>query len=670
MKELDNVIMDIQTKIFHKAKAEERYPEEIFIEKMCNDLEDALMISGPELSSFEGHGTKISAWCYEGEEILSIIIANYKNRQSTEELSEKEIQQTFKRAYTFVKRGMSSRLYKEIEESSPGWKLAYLLHSARAKIKDIKFHLITDAVCARSDFPTKEEDGIFYYYFTWDMRDHDSLKKTGKSGAISIDFQREYPDYDLRCIKIDSDSIYSTYLAFVPGEMLAKMYERWGTKLLDLNVRVFLQSRSKINKGIQRTIVEESDMFLAYNNGITVFSNEVGLVRKRGYDVIDKVSDFQIVNGGQTTASLYYAWKNLGADLSSIHVQMKLTSISDSKEIDKFATKISEYSNTQNRVQLADFKARYKPHPQLQDRSKKIWAPDVKGGDDRTHWFYECKRGDYNEARNKNRTYTEKKRFDSIFPSSQKFDKIDLARWQNTWRIRPWMVSKGAQLNFIDFHEFTTMNDMAVITNYDEYFKRSVSLGLLWKVTDKLIRNMDYEGYKLNIVTYSLAFLYHKTDHRIDIDRIWVEQEVSKPILDALKTISNIIYKHITKTDKNVTEWCKKELCWLKMRDKKFLIPESLEQVLVPKGKKSEFLGGMKTEARKAVQFCISKSSETWKVLSEWGRRTQHLTPTQNSMCNTMSKFRRQKRKPSEVLSLPCKVAWDSAVECGWNPEE
>ena len=63
---------------------------------------------------------------------------------------------------------------------------------------------------------------------------------------------------------------YRAFLTLIPGHMLRSIYSDFGSRLLERNVRSFLQARGKVNRGIRDTIASEPDRFLAYNNGITL----------------------------------------------------------------------------------------------------------------------------------------------------------------------------------------------------------------------------------------------------------------------------------------------------------------------------------------------------------------------------------------------------------------
>ena len=58
-------------------------------------------------------------------------------------------------------------------------------------------------------------------------------------------------------------------------------------------------------------------MFLAFNNGISATADFIELDKSGGF--IKSVKNLQIVNGGQTTASIYHTWKNDKVDLSLVY---------------------------------------------------------------------------------------------------------------------------------------------------------------------------------------------------------------------------------------------------------------------------------------------------------------------------------------------------------------
>ena len=100
------------------------------------------------------------------------------------------------------------------------------------------------------------------------------------------------------------------------------------------------------------TIRKEPQMFLAFNNGLSATAEAVTVEDLPGGGKgLRSIRDLQIVNGGQTTASIYHAVKKDKADVSQLFVQVKLTVLNDPTKMDIVVPYISRYANTQNKVQ-------------------------------------------------------------------------------------------------------------------------------------------------------------------------------------------------------------------------------------------------------------------------------------------------------------------------------
>ena len=275
-----------------------------------------------------------------------------------------------------------------------------------------------------------------------------------KRETIQIDFQGQFQEA-LPCLAMpdDAEMEYNTYLALFPGTMLNRIYEVYGPRLLERNVRSFLQAKGNVNQAIRRTIRETPRMFLAYNNGISATAEEVELIRlPDGGLGIKTITDFQIVNGGQTTASIYHAVNRDKAPIDGLYVQMKLTVLKDRERMDDIVPKISESANTQNKVQIADFSANHPFHRTLEELSRTVWAPSATGTEKQTRWFFERARGQYADARARVGTLAKRKEFEAQHPTQQKFSKIDIAKFEHSWQQLPHYVSEGCAEKFCPVH--------------------------------------------------------------------------------------------------------------------------------------------------------------------------------------------------------------------------
>ena len=664
--ELREFSADFHEGIRVEASASDALREEVFVEKMGEILEEYGEIEALVPSFYRATGIKVAGYCYD-DEFKDFILLTSLFLDETEpakvRVTNSNIETEMKRVTSFFQK-CTKGLYKKIEISNEAYDLAKLIYECRKEIRNIKFVLITDGTAPRRPSENEELDGIEVSRTVWDLERTCYFYRTGEREQISVDFT-EYCEGPLSCAaKDDSEGVYTTYLAFLPGKVLADMYSTWGIKMLDMNVRVFLSARGNVNKGISRTIRDEPDMFCAYNNGITVFAREVSLTPD-GTGLLS-ARDFQIVNGGQTTASLYHTRKKYKAELDSINVQMKLTVIHDEEMISDLVPLISQYSNTQNKVQTADLAANESPHPEIQAVSKSILAPDPTGGSQQTHWFYERARGSYEEFRNLTaKTSVQKKHFENLNPKSQKFDKIKFAKVWNSYLRLPFTVSLGAQKNFARFNEWLREQTE---DDWVPFFRKTIALLILWNEMARMVRRNKFQGYHHNIVAYTLAWFFQLTESRIDLDKIWMNQNASDSIFNTLDSMSSIVNEHIRDTGLNVTEYCKKKDCWEKLLEKPVSLPDLLINEYITSGKRNSYSSEVSSE-KEAIQFCEDKGSQAWYELSAWLKERDFLTAKARSQCYNMGKFLKKGKKPSVALSKPCMKAWADAEIRGWQGE-
>ena len=425
---------------------------------------------------------------------------------------------------------------------------------------------------------------------------------------------------------------------------------------------VFLSVRGNVNKEIKKTIITEPEMFCAYNNGITVFAKSVDTIQLNEGIGLLSVEDFQIINGGQTTASLYHARKKDNADLSNISVQMKITVVHDEGKISQLVPRISKFANNQNKVQLADFAANEKPHPELQQISNNLLAPDPTGGSAQTFWFYDRVRGCYEETRNLNaKTPAQKLKFDNLRPKKQKFDKIKLAKAWHSWLRKPSTVSLGGQKNFGYFNSWLADQE----EDWESFFKNTVSLVILWNETERIVRRQSFQGYRHNIVTYTITWLVELLDKQhnqlLDLEKIWFNQKLGDTLCSTIEDMAQLVNEHIRDTNLNVTEYCKKQACWDSLKERSFKLPLQIKDELVA----DKLPDSNITHA--SIAFVKKLDGETWKNLSTWLKAENFLTAKERKECLSMAKALDSNKKPSYTLSSACHKIWNESINRGYS---
>ena len=463
---------------------------------------------------------------------------------------------------------------------------------------------------------------------------------------IEIDF-KEYCGEGIPCIEASSASTeqYSSYLGVIPGTVLADIYDKFGSRLLEGNVRSFLSTKVAVNKKIRGTILNNPKMFFAFNNGISATAMDVEIENTNHGKFITFVRDFQIINGGQTTASISNARYKDKADLSSIFVQMKLTSIDEStpEESDELIRNISRSSNSQNKVSDADFFASHPFHRRMEQISRHLFAPASEGVQYETKWFYERARGQYLQEQMR-LTPAKKKQFELQNPKNKVIKKTDLAKVQNTWRGFPQIVSKGAQTNFNSFAEYIDeqWNEHDELFN-EQYFQMTAALILLFQYLEKTIPKQPwYEGgYRANIIYYTIAQfrrLIHSQYQGMDLDLmlIWNKQSVPEQVGSVLIALAELVLLKITDPSRkvaNVTQWCKRNDCWEDVKKINLNIPEDIENYLITIDEQKVAQRSAKKEQKVVNEIQIQTTVvnypvEMWKKLSEFVVKNHMVTPT------------------------------------------
>jgi len=418
------------------------------------------------------------------------------------------------------------------------------------------------------------------------------------------------------------------YLAIMPGKVLSLVYERYRQGLLEKNVRTFLQFKAKVNKGIRETIRKAPDMFFAYNNGISTTAEKVEIEYEDNIPYITRIENWQIVNGGQTTASIYATSKEKEIDLSKIFVQTKISVVQKEDMVD-IVPKISEFANTQTAIKKSDFDSNSDYHIGIENFSRTEWMPTKTGGKATNKWFYERARGQYLDEKSQ-KTGREMKQFDREYPKKQKFTKTDLAKYEMSWWQRPYDVGKGAENNFNLFTKEISGQKNEISK---KYYQRLIAKAILFKEIDRIVAKKNLGGYKANMVSYILAWLSYKTNKKLNLDLIWENQEISEAVNNMIEQMIVIIWEHINNPSKagmNIGEWCKKTECWLALKDK--FIDISLIDNEIRKESdtyvENDLIGQeLSPQEIKMIEEAGKINSEVWFALSKWAKENNRFTP-------------------------------------------
>ena len=423
---------------------------------------------------------------------------------------------------------------------------------------------------------------------TWDVIRLFKINETNSiHEPIEIEFTKFAEDgKGLQCLQVPSiDEMYDCYLAIVPGEILAKLYKEFSNELLESNVRAFLGQAGKFNKGIRDTIRNKPQMFLPYNNGITATAENVETKLVDNQLVITKLNDFQIVNGGQTTASLFHTHKKFkDVDLSKIFVQMKLTVIKDNEQKNIEVPNIARFANSQNKVSELDLSSNNPYFIQIENLSRKKYVVNPENKNQSRLWFFERANGQYRETLNK-QTPAQQKKFKEQNPSTLKFVKSDIAKYINGWELEPHFVAQGSQKNFI--HYTKKITDLVSKNKLpgENFYRKLIANAILFKTTDKLFgrKNVDAIGdtsLKALSVAYTVSYFHYLTNNRINLWKIYEEQTIDDFLQGHLKVMLVFVYNHIVSEASGslISEYAKRATSWEKLKSTAY--PDNLISIL------------------------------------------------------------------------------------------
>lgn len=572
---LENYHKEYMQGLLAASEASGQSINNIFVEKYLSDLAESGEIT-PEYTMAEYFKNKISVSGFDIDEerqCLSIFSTEFfQSYEKISSLTSEIIKSRFKSLEEYFEKCLDG-LYKNLEETSESYDMAFGIKEAADSdlITKIKFYILTDG---KNNSRTKEipETKVGKFKYEFNIITIENIHLMNMVNFVQKTMEVET---DLKALKVDlyENSKYESYLSVVPGNFIFDIYDKFGKKLLEQNVRTFLGKKGNVNKGIRNTIILNSDMFFAYNNGITATASNVDWDEKNGR--IKKIYDLQIVNGGQTVSSIYSTKKVDKAGLDGIFVQMKLSVIKEKLEENNFVSKVAEYANAQNKVSQADFFSNSEFHIEFKKHSTRILAPRISGLQNQSYWFYERVRGEYmNELAYL--TEAKKNQFKILHPKIQVVDKQLLMRVETIWRMKPWIASKGAQDTMVFMaKELTDKLEKDNLLISEEFFKDSIAKIMLFKYLEDNItvkKTMWYKGgYRAQVVAYTLALFVKSCEQQkkaFNLSKIW-SNGISQDLGNIMLKLAKDVYDNLLdpplgdgKASPNIFRWAKQESCW------------------------------------------------------------------------------------------------------------
>lgn len=591
---IDNLESDIASLVY--TDGEGAIFEDKFAEYCIQVLENAGETEGAIPCSYiypgdAGKDWKVSAYClrdsFQGEdgtvfyETIDLFITYFQI-----DYNYKISKDQFNKGINQIKRFLNGALKGHIDYLDPSLEiteLVKLLYKKGEKFDRVNiFYLINGTSTHNIDkviIKGFENLGIFIH--VWDAQRFFRLAySSGNREPIKIDFLTMLPleSSGIQCLKVpDMNELYECYLAILPGNVLSLLYKEFSSKLLESNVRAFLGQNGKYNKPMKKTIIEKPQMFLPYNNGLSATADYVKTNFVNGQLYITGLNDFQIVNGGQTTASLYHTEKtHKDIDLSKVYVQMKLTVIKDPIQKNIEIPFIARFANSQNRISELDLSSNNPFLLRIEELSRRKYVINPENKNQQYLWFFERTNGQYREAVSK-LSISQQKAFKAKNPPSQRFIKSDVSRFINLLELEPHTVSLGAQKNF---EQYLKKAEQLVLKNKlpgENFYKKLIANAIICKTVDKLFgrKNINAIGdtnLKSFSVSYTVSYFHFLTDNCLDLWKIYDEQKIDEELISLFTDLLLFVYDHLVQSANNslISEYAKKELCWKSLKNQSF----------------------------------------------------------------------------------------------------
>lgn len=558
------------------------YPESVFAEIVMQHMSEVGMTFEPEVCHYSAKvgnaKLRLSGFALsEDQEQLDLFVSLYSGVDTVTSVPDAETKAAAEQCLRFLAKCAKGELAETMDESNDAYTLAVAIHKSYPDLEQIRIYVLTDRQAKGKFFKPRDVGGKSVKLEVMDIERLFRHWSEGKArDEIVVNFE-EVCGAPLPCVYVPGERAdYDYALTAIPGEALKFVYDKFGARLLEANVRSFLSATGKVNKGIRDTLKDAPERFMAYNNGIVVVADEASLAKTSdGGPGIVWLKGMQIVNGGQTTASIYFTkMKSPEIDLSRVRVPAKIIVLRSDDPIAEEAliSDVSRFANTQNSVKQSDLSANKPFHVQLENLALTTYCPDGVG-----RWFYERAAGSYKTMLAREGSTPARLRHlrDVVVPSARKITKTDLAKYLNAWAERPDWVSLGSQKNFERLMQSVSESSVEASGSVPDVpaYKQMVAKAILFKKAHAVVRPM-FQAFQANVAAYTVALLANRLRPRMDLDRVWKRQAISPELVQQLqiwaKEVNDVL--HRSANGRMVSEWAKKPECWDVVRDSTFSV--------------------------------------------------------------------------------------------------
>lgn len=639
MEDISKFYQDFMAQAEEDAELNETTLEDALTENIIEYIKESNETNSPEILCIhpldetvkKRDNFRINAFDYSdmsGE--LDLFISLFKNSEKPETIPHNEIDSSINQGVRFFNMTIAGVLSRVFRETRPDFAEVtdMIMEEYKAKnIRLIRFFVITNGklkVEYTLDDNKLTDQQIDCEYHVWDI---ENVQRTDLAGRqmSEIDITLDNP---IECIRLnDPNDKVNTYLGIISAYELGTIYSKHKDKLLDQNVRNYLGGKIKVNARIAKTLREAPEMFFSYNNGISSTASEVVIKKSDFVDnpdaakmYITGLRNWHIVNGGQTTCTIYNAFKK-GVDIKPAYLTVKVSEIRDKDRNATIVQNIAESANSQTQIKDSDLSANHKYLSSIDFISKKEWTPSGSVRPN-TLWYFERLRGQLlSDKLNEGDARSVKvAKFMQARPKEQILTKTDIAKVLMAWDGFPNEASKGNEVCFNNFWK----KDYKDTEVTKEYFHEIVAKRIIYLTIHRLFKEAGHSGYANIVDNYVLATVAQKTQQNLDLEYIWANQKVQPELVDPIKECIEVMVAYITKIAQegiNPTVVAKRaDFCsTIKIQMANVKFPANLSLV-----KKNE--EELTPDQQAAIDAVVAIPVEVWAKLSAWGKETHKMS--------------------------------------------
>jgi hypothetical protein len=559
------------------------FPELVFTEVVTRHMADIGMTFEPQIAHVSlrigNSQLRLSGYAISDDlDQLDLYVSLYQGCDEITGVPDSETTRAAGQCSKFLEECMSGALLRKMDETHDAYVLVRTIEKAYPGLYQIRIYVLTDRKAKTREFQSRQIQGKT---IRLEVMDIERLFNHWQSGKPRDELVVNFNDVcggALPCVWVsDAEAEYDYAMTVFPGEALRFLYEKYGPRILEANVRSFLSQNNAVNKGIRDTLREQPERFMAYNNGVVIVADEAHLDRAAdGSPGIAWMRGMQVVNGGQTMASIFFTRKKYaGVDLSRVRVPAKIIVLRRSDELseDGLIADISRYANSQSAVKVSDHYANKPFQVQMEKLAMTTYCPDGV-----SRWYYERAAGSYKVMLDREaKSPADRRRLQDSMPPNRKLTKTDFAKYLCAWMQMPDLVSLGGQKAFPVFMRMMTQGEDEAPKLPDvAAYKRMIAQVILFKAADRLIKPR-FPAFKANVTAYTVALVSRLLGDRISLDEIWDRQTISPQLGNQILAWSDEVngVLHNGAKGRMISEWAKKRECWEGMLDHAWSAPDS-----------------------------------------------------------------------------------------------